>query len=406
MPAATLAQWLQRLEHLHPEEIELGLDRVSIVAERLGVIEQPCSVVTVAGTNGKGSTVACLDAILRGADWQVGAYTSPHLLRFNERICIDGISVSDEVIVASFERIEAVRNQVPLTYFEYATLSALVIFGGLELDAIILEVGLGGRLDAVNIVDPDIAVITAIDLDHQSWLGDDREQIALEKAGILREQRPFVCADLKPAASLRKRATELACVSHYIAAAKAQVLGENLPLRGENMAAAQCAASILGVNIEDQALRGLVNGLELPGRLQRIDLAELHCLIDVAHNPAAVKNLANFLRQNGCAGRTIAVFAALSDKNIRAMIRSIQAQVDDWFIADLPNVPRAGAATELSEILRSEGVTRVSSSDNPRRAYRRACSVAGAGDRLVVFGSFYTIAAVLPCIEKDRRRLE
>ena len=401
----SLDQWLLRLEQLHPREIELGLERSAEVAERLGLLKPGCPVVTVAGTNGKGSVIAVLDAILRSNGWRTGVYTSPHLLKFNERICVDGAMATDAELVESFERIDAARGDTPLTYFEFSTLAALDIFRAREVDILLLEVGMGGRLDAVNILSPQIAIVTSIALDHESWLGHDRGTIALEKAGILRPGIDFICADLDPPAPLCERARELGCRSYFVDAGAARAIAEGLPLRGENILAACRAAALLGVQAGAAELRTLLRELKLTARLQTIGLQGVEILLDVAHNPAAVRNLADFLREKPSSGRTMAVFAALSDKNIRAMIQAVGKLVDGWFVADLPKVPRAAKAHGVVAILQQAEVEMISISSNPRQAYRRARSVLRRGDRLLIFGSFHIVAAVLPGIEKDLKKI-
>jgi dihydrofolate synthase/folylpolyglutamate synthase len=403
MSESSLADWLLRLESLHPEEIELGLERVSAVAATMSLLPLGCPVVTVAGTNGKGSTLGVLDALLSHAGRRVGRYTSPHLLRYNERICVCGEPVSDAELVASFQRVDACRGEVPLTYFEFGTLAALDLLQRAEVDVLLLEVGLGGRLDAVNIVDPTIAIITSIALDHESWLGNDREQIALEKAGILRENIPMICADTNPPTSLRERAAELGCECHYIQAEEAQRFNLSESLRGENVAAACRCASLLGVELAPEQLVELLPGSAPRGRLQAEKLDGCEILLDVAHNPAAVENLVSTLRKRPCSGRSLALFCALSDKNIHAMIRSTRDLFDGWFVASLPDVARAATAADLAAELRGQNVNMVSESKNPRQAWRRARSVMSAGDRLVIFGSFHTVAAGLAALEKERK---
>lgn len=397
MPHSSLASWLDRLESLHPEEIELGLERVSAVARVLGLTSLPSTVVTVAGTNGKGTTVAVLSTILRRAGVSTGVYTSPHLLRYNERVLIDGESASDRELVAAFEAVDAARGEVPLTYFEFGTLAALFLFARSAPEVVILEVGLGGRLDAVNLVDPDIAVITSVALDHESWLGEDREQIGVEKAGILRPGIPLVCADLDPPLSVRRRASELACDSWYVSeSARCRLPG--ISQRPENIAAARQVALLLGVTVAEADLPGLLAQAGPVGRLQRAEFAGHPVILDVAHNPAAVANLRQFLADHPVSGRTIALFSALSDKKIHAMIRSCQQQVDAWCVTGLPGVGRASEADYLAAELRACGESRISEHTDPRAAWDKAMSDLKAGDRLVVFGSFYTVAAVLPLL--------
>ena len=399
----TLSQWLTRLETLHPEEIELGLERVAEVARRLQLLPVACPVVSVAGTNGKGSTVAVLDALLRGKGLRTGVYSSPHLLRYNERVRIDGVEVDDARLVEAFERVEAARAQTPLTYFEFGTLAALDIFRFEAVQVQILEVGLGGRLDAVNIVDPQVAVITSIALDHEAWLGNDLESIAREKCGILRPGVDFVCADPNPPAAIVECAARLACNTRQLGR-DFQQSSRCGSLRPENVAAAGETAKLLGYESSSVELESALADVDLPGRMQRENVAGIEVLLDVAHNPAAVVNLAQQLAQTAVKGRRIALFCALSDKNIHAMIHSCMPLVEAWFVADLPGVSRAATASQLAQELRDAGVSRVSESRNPKQAYRRAMSLLGPGDQLVIFGSFFTVAALLPAVKKDRDR--
>ena len=402
MPESTLADWLARLESFHPEEIELGLDRVSAVAARLNLLPVACPVVSVAGTNGKGSTIAILDSLLCGAGRRVGRYTSPHLLHYNERVCIAGQAVTDEQLITSFECIERGRDGIPLTYFEFGTLAAIDLFLRAEVDCMLLEVGLGGRLDAVNIVDPDVAIITSIALDHESWLGSDREQIAQEKAGILRPGIPLVCADTDPPQTLLDTAADLQCECHFLDANAVRPYALSRSLRAENIAAACRAAEMLGVDTGGLDIGPIVTNAQPLGRVQYTSVDAVDVILDVAHNPAAVENLAARLRETPVSGRCLAVFAVLSDKNIHAMIHSCQGVFDAWFVAALPGVPRAAETAEVARELRDQGIAMVSENKNPRQAWRRARTLTGPGDRLVVFGSFYTVAAVLPVLEKER----
>jgi len=330
-------------------------------------------------------------------------YTSPHLLRYNERVCINGEPADDAALIDAFERIDAARGEISLTYFEFGTLAALLLFDAAAPEVAILEVGLGGRLDAVNIIDPDIAVITSISLDHESWLGSDREQIGAEKAGILRRDIALVLADADPPASVVQRAQALHC-KLYPAADALHLLPElgACRLHPLNIAAALQVATLLGVEYGDIDLPGLLQNAAPAGRMQRAVVEGFEIVLDVAHNPAAVENLASWLAANPATGKTLAVFAALSDKNIRAMIRCCQDVVDAWFVAGLPGVARAATAAQLVEELRACGVTMISENKNVRQAWRRARSVLASGDRLVVFGSFHTIAGILPVVDRER----
>jgi dihydrofolate synthase/folylpolyglutamate synthase len=398
MSTSSLAGWLQRLESLHPTEIELGLGRVAEVGARLGCLDMGCPVITVAGTNGKGSTVATLQVFAKTAGRRVGAFTSPHLLYYNERICIDGTAVSDECITAAFESIEAARGEISLTYFEFGTLAALTIFAAARLDLVILEVGLGGRLDAVNIVDPSVAIITSISLDHQSWLGNSRERIALEKAGILRPGIPVMVADQHPAASLLTRIDELGCGARFVEPELLALIPPG-PLRGENIAAAWQAAAALDFAPPLEQLPALVAQLSLPGRLQSLLVDGVSVVLDVAHNEAAVGNLASSLRKRH--GKPVcAVFGALSDKDIHAMIRCCSGLFDGWYVANLPANDRALPAAELAAILRGRGEQVRYECNSPEQAFQKALDDLEKGSTLVVFGSFYTVAAVMEHIER------
>ncbi len=398
MSSRSLAAWLRRLESIHPTEVELGLARVAEVAARLDCLRMGCPVVTVAGTNGKGSTVAALQTFAMAADRRVGAFTSPHLLRYNERICVNGAAVSDASIIATFEKIEAVRGEISLTYFEFGTLAALIIFAAARLDLVILEVGLGGRLDAVNIVDPTVAIITSISLDHQSWLGDSREGIALEKAGILRPGIPVMVADRQPAASLLARIEELNCKATFV---DPQLLAHIPPgpLRGENIAAAWQAAAALDFAPPVDQLPAVLKQLFLPGRLQKLLVDGVPVVLDVAHNEAAVGNLASMLKKGG--GKPpIAVFGALSDKDIHAMIRCCSGLFDGWYVTDLPAVDRALSGADLAVALRSQGEQVRDECNSPELAFQMALGDLKKGSTLVVFGSFYTVAGVMATIEQ------
>ena len=424
MTRSTLGQWLQQLESLHPTEIELGLDRVRAVAERLALLPWAIPTITIAGTNGKGSVAASCETALTAMEVGVGVYTSPHFLAFNERIRVDGQAVPDAEIVAAFEQIDAARQCVSLTYFEFATLAALLIFRDRGLAIVVLEVGLGGRLDAVNIIDPTIAVITRIDIDHQAWLGDTRELIGAEKAGILRPDRPAVIADPDPPESLtpqggasayfrlgqewsarREGSGHQLQLQDAAGVPVAVALEGPLALQPENVGAALQALLLCGLAVATSPVRDAVAGISLTGRLQRESLASVDVVLDVAHNPAAVHKLHEYLVSNPCHGRTIALFCAMSDKDLHGMIRACSGAVDAWFLADLPEVPRAAAASDLAAQVHEAGGHMISVSKNIRQAWRRAFTLLGDGDRLVVFGSFFTVAGALPLLHKDSARL-
>jgi dihydrofolate synthase/folylpolyglutamate synthase len=424
MTSGSLEQWLARLETLHPSEIELGLDRVSAVASSIGVLEPAQAVVTVAGTNGKGSAVWVLEALLKECGLCVGAYTSPHFLRFNERIRVGGQEVDDADIVAAFERIEAARGSITLTYFEFATLAALLVFQRRECDVLVLEVGLGGRLDAVNILDASVAVITSIDLDHQGWLGESRDEIGREKAGITRAGRPVVIADPEPPQGLVSAINAVGATPRMRLGREFTLHDEGgnrwsgrisrldgkqrcLPpcdkgaLLPENVVAALQAVLLLGIEFSDEQLAAALDHEPPAGRRQRRQIDGREYLLDVAHNPASVNKLLEYIGSTPCIGRRIAIFSAMNDKDLESMVRRIAGHFDGWFLADQPANPRAVPATRLAELLRGVGEGRISISKNLRQAFRRARSVMQEGDQLAVFGSFYTVAEVMPLLDRE-----
>lgn len=419
MSNSALQLWLERLEKLHPTEIELGLARITQVAQNLELLPLPQKVVTVAGTNGKGSTVAALEALLTTLGLRCGTFTSPHLLRFNERIRVGQQEATDTDIVRAFEAIEAARGEISLTYFEFAALAALLVFRQHAPDVVILEVGLGGRLDAVNIVDPDVCVITSIDLDHQGWLGETRDEIACEKAGILREGVPVVVADPEPPASLdvavaqigaspalylgKQFRVEPAAQGKWQAAIQgvqgseiltpAMVQGSLLP---QNIAAALQAAALCGFTFSGEQIQAALGSLVVPGRRQYCEREGIHYVLDVAHNPAAVVSLFEYLQSGFCNGRKIAVFSAMQDKDLSTMLAMAVPHVDAWMLADQPRNGRAATASHVMSVLNDLDVAMISCSKNLRQALARAQQLAAPGDTIVVFGSFTTVAAVLP----------
>lgn len=416
--SSVLTDWLSWLENLHPKTIELGLERVQQVAAKLQVLQPACPVITVGGTNGKGSCVAFMQTIYLQAGYRVGAYTSPHLLQYNERIQIDGQPVSDALIVQAFQAIEAVRGNISLTYFEYGTLAALWLFKQAALDIMILEVGLGGRLDAVNLIDADVAIIASIDLDHTEWLGTTREAIGTEKAGILRPNKPVVCGDLAPPLSLLNKARQLSSPLYCqeqdfrfainatsqnatfiarLATAKEMHLTE-LPLpilAPQNAATALMAISLLQPRLP-VTISAIKTGLAIanvPGRFQLIR-TQPNVWVDVAHNPAAAAMLATKLRQMPIAGKTYAVFSALQDKDVPGIIDKFADLINHWFIAPLPTV-RSHTVMDLSKILQQKYGLNISAHSDILMAYQQALAQCQPCDRIIVFGSFYTVAAIL-----------
>jgi dihydrofolate synthase/folylpolyglutamate synthase len=414
----SLASWLTYLENRHREPIQLGLDRVHHVARALDVLQWDIPVIIVTGTNGKGSTVAALEAIYCAAGYRVAAYTSPHLLRFNERIRVNAELISDAQLCALFQTVTALPDSAALTYFEVTTLVALLYFRQMQPEVMILEVGLGGRLDATNIIDADVAIITTVDLDHQAWLGETREAIGMEKAGVLRQQQQLVYADPAPPDSVRAIAkacdvrwlglgtdyfyTELA-TDWVIQLPSGQTVTLPKPKIHLNSAAAAvlataCLQAVLPVTAMHWA--AAFTALGVPGRQQCIP-AEVYTLLDVAHNPQAVRQLAVFLKQQAISGQIHAVFAALKDKDIAGLITPLQSMVSHWYAADLSG-PRAMPVEELACGLMQNGVSSdiISKSSDPKTAYFVAMQRALPGDWLVVYGSFLTVAPVLAIYSK------
>jgi dihydrofolate synthase/folylpolyglutamate synthase len=415
-----LAGWLAYLEKLHPKSIAMGLDRVRAVHARLPAA-LGCPVVTVAGTNGKGSTCAFLDAMLRAGGYRVGVYTSPHLMRYNERVVTDGAPAGDAELVEAFERVEDARTMgdaaVPLTYFEFGTLAALWLFARTRLDAVVLEVGLGGRLDAVNVVDADVAVLTSVDLDHQDYLGDTREAIGREKAGIFRAARPAICGEPDPPRSVIEHATAIGArlcrigVDYRAVDERTQWRYEGpggprfgLPqpaLRGayqlSNAATALAALAMLHerLPLSAGAVRDGLVGVRLPGRFTVLP-GRPTIVLDVAHNPHAARSLAACLGSMGFHPVTTAVLGMYADKDIDGVIAALRPRVDRWHVATLPG-PRGAPAALLEAKLISAGIERSSirAFENVERAFAAATADASEADRIVVFGSFLTVAAAL-----------
>ncbi len=424
-PAIELAAWLARIEARHPAGIELGLDRVGAVYARMGGARPAARVVTIGGTNGKGSTVAFVEAIARAAGWRVGAYTSPHLLAYSERVRIDGADVDDAALVEAFDAVEAARGETPLTYFETGTLAALWLFARAGLDLAILEVGLGGRLDAVNIVDPDVAVITTVDLDHQDWLGDDVEAIGFEKAGIARPWTPLVLGDTDPPASVLQHAYRIGAVAirggsdflfapsgdgrwiwrevGYEVALPMPALAAPVQLR--NAAVAVAALRALDddglPSVDDAALAAGIASAHVAGRLQRHVEAGVELVVDVAHNPQAARALAQWLATEPAPGRTVAVYAALADKDAPGVVAPLAGHVAGWHLAGLPGA-RGQDVGDLAARLAGTAAEGGQRHADVAAAVAAARAQAAPGDRVLVFGAFLTAAAALAAIRGGR----
>ena len=417
----TLDAWLTHCERLHPKTIDMGLERVRIVAERMQ-IRFGCPVITVAGTNGKGSTCAMLESILLQAGYRTGVYTSPHLVRFEERLRLQGESVDATHLVASFAGVERARcqndMQVSLTYFEFSTLAILDVMARSGLDVVILEVGLGGRLDATNIIDSDCAVITSIDLDHMEFLGADRESIGREKAGIMRTGRSVVVSDPMPPQSVLDHAKEIDAdlwrfgVDFNVAGDKQQwgwagrgrrYSGLAYPaLRGANQLvnAAGVLAALTALRdrlpVTAQAVRNGLAFVELPGRFQIIP-GQPTLVLDVAHNPHSVAALAANLDAMGYFPTTHAVFGAMADKDLALMLDKVSPLIDRWYFTDLPT-PRAAAATRLLSQWQAQNTRKdvgAQAYPDPQHALQAAINAADPTDRIVIFGSFYTVGGIL-----------
>ncbi len=433
IPLLTLQDWLAHCERIHPQQIDMGLARVGEVAKRLN-LKFDCPVITVAGTNGKGSTCAMIEAVALQAGYRTGVYTSPHLVHFEERCRIHGESVSASELIANFEAVESARCQngeeISLSYFEFTTLAILRLMSLAKLDLAILEVGLGGRLDATNIVDTDCAVITSIDIDHTEYLGSDRESIGREKAGIMRTGRTVVVCDPMPPQSVLDHACEIGAdlwrFGHDFnfsgdpqqwswAGRGRRYAGMAYPaLRGANQlvnaSGALAALDALRdrVPVTAQAVRNGLAMVELAGRFQIVP-GEPTLVLDVAHNPHAVAALTANLDAMRFHPTTHAVFGAMADKDMKAMMEKVGPLVDRWYFTDLPT-PRAASAAELAQLWQGMAAgagmrkdVAVSLHKTPQEALDQAVAAAGAADRIVVFGSFYTVGGVL---EHGTPRLE
>lgn len=419
----TFDQWLSRLESLHPKAIDMGLERVSAVAERLGLAFD-CPVITVGGTNGKGSTCAMLESMLLQGGYRVGLYTSPHLLHFNERARINGLPTDDDSLCRAFAKVEAVRGDVSLTYFEFTTLAIMKLFAGAGLDAVILEVGLGGRLDAVNIIDADVAIVTSVDLDHMDYLGDTREKIGFEKAGIFRPGRTAICSDPSPPATLVEHAAAIGA-DLWLFGRDFNYSGDRQQwnyggrsmrrnslaypsLRGANQLLNASAALAALEALRDrlplgaQEVRSGLVLVELPARFQVLP-GRPAVILDVAHNPHAAATLAQNLDNMGFHPYTYAVFGAMADKDIAGIVAHLKDRIDHWYLCDLP-LPRAASTAMLADALHAAGIESrgdagaersVLSFASPADAYAEARKHAGENDRIAVFGSFLTVAGVM-----------
>ena len=421
--------WLSYIQTIHSRSIDLTLDRVRRVAHCMK-LAPAVPVITVAGTNGKGSVVNLCQRILTAHGLSVGSYTSPHLVHYGERICWNGQAVDEDALVGSFRAVEAARKHIPLTYFEFGTLAAMHLFFQWQVEIILLEVGLGGRLDATNIWSADVSVITSIDHDHESWLGTTRQAIAKEKAGILRYARPVVIGDPKPPLSLSDRVRQLRCQGLFIdvefsgevtpqgwnwhmPVARKGLLPSNivhlpkptgwLEPHVRNAATALTALVQLEpiTTISMKKVRQVLAQWSFPGRLQRVHGA-VDQLFDVAHNPAAIRTLAEFLEKLPPSNKTHAVFALFGDKDLNQIIKILDSLIDHWYVSGLTG-DRAVAPGVLAAAIGQIARGGISAHADPVMAYRAAIKDARPGERVVVFGSFQVVGAILPLVNGATR---
>jgi len=407
MGFSTVYEWTEWIASLHKKEMEFGLARVKTVAERLGVLSPACPVIIVGGTNGKGSTVAGLESIYRAGGYLTGIFTSPYLYKINEQIRVAGKEATDEDFYFAFAKVADALSDITLTHFEFMTLAALVIFNKHQLDVMILEVGLGGRLDAVNIIDADVAVITSIAIDHVEYLGDTREKIAHEKAGIFRRNKPAVCGDPLPPHTLTSDAenlgTHLFCQQkdfHYREEkdywewSSEKIKYQNLPLTNlaiQNMSSVLMAVTLMQPLLpitEPEIQYGLQN-INLLGRIQ-VKSGAITEIFDVSHNPASIALLAKQLRLRATQGKKLAVFSMLGDKDIKESVKMIESEIDHWYVAPLAD-KRAASSETLMAALQGKEVTLFTTISE---AYLHAKNSAQKNDCIIVFGSFHTVGEI------------
>ena len=409
MKAKSLEAWLAELEQRHPTAIDLGLDRCGEVASRLHLLVPTATTITVAGTNGKGSTVAMMEALLCEQGVSCGAFTSPHLIKYNERIRVNGLEVEDSLIVRAFEAIEAARGEISLTYFEFGALAALWVFYALGVEYQLLEVGLGGRLDAVNIIDADACVITAIGLDHQEWLGNDVDTIAIEKCGIARAGKPCVVADHAAPKTVNEslhrigaKAIRAGEAYHFtqelFSGLEDQTFSWEIPdgMIPLNAAAAVAALLAVGARVDSKVFKAASKRLRLRGRREHTSVDELSVVMDVAHNPDACHELHGFLRRLPKVHNTVAVFAVMSDKDCRDMIAALDGDIDFWCLPHGVGGERGQSPDELVGYVRGNGQVFETFNESLEFAIAR---LAGSG-RLLIFGSFFTVSAGIAGLRK------
>jgi dihydrofolate synthase / folylpolyglutamate synthase len=412
-------EWLAYIEALHPKSISMGLDRVKTVRDKLA-LNLHFPVITVAGTNGKGSVCAMISQIYVQAGYRVGCYTSPHIHRYNERVSVNLQNISDDDLCIAFEAVEAARcsvesGDVALTYFEMGTLAAIWHFCRQKLDVCILEVGLGGRLDAVNVLEPDCAIVTTVDLDHMEYLGDTREQIGFEKAGIFRANKLAICGDENPPSRLINHAKQigakLALIGHDFTVKETahgwQYLANNVQLQlpklglmGDfQLSNAACAVhAVLHLNeklaVPVASIHAALRAVSLSGRFQQIQINP-QVIVDVAHNPHAATSLAKNLKVSFCTGKTLAVLGMLRDKDMDGVISAVSDEIDAWYLADIHTARGAKARDLQLQLLKQAKQKPIKLFSDVTAALAAACKDAAKNDRIIVFGSFYTVAEAM-----------
>lgn len=426
MTERTLADWLAYLEQLHPSAIDMGLERSREVARRLGLGKPAAKVITVTGTNGKGSTCAFLASLLQEQGLKVGVYSSPHLLRYNERVQVAGVDATDAELCEAFAAVEAARGEISLTYFEMGTLAAFWLFERSGLDAVVLEVGLGGRLDAVNLIDADLALVTSIGLDHADWLGDSRESVAVEKAGIFRAGVPALCGDLDPPRPLLAQVAALDCPfflrgrDYDLAIAEQAWHWRGLTLAGavlelhdlplldlpmENAALALQAYALLDLPWQVERIAAALLRTRVTGRLDRRTLnwqgKSLTLMLDVGHNPHAAEYLAQRLASRPVTGKRLAVFGLLADKDLLGVLAPLLNEVQDWAVAPLPT-SRTRPVAELEAALLNQGAT-VKAYADVAAALEGQWARASVDDEILLFGSFYCVAEALDWLARHAK---
>ena len=413
-----LHDWIGYIETIHPSTIDLTLERIKVVIERLN-LDISFPILTIGGTNGKGSTCSILESIYREAGYKVACYTSPHFLHFNERIKIQAVAVTDELICEAFSRIESAREGVTLTYFEYGTIAAMIIFSEAHVDVAILEVGLGGRLDAVNVFDADCSIVTTVDLDHMDYLGHTREAIGFEKAGIYRTEKTAICGDFDPPQSLIKHAElihadlkiigkDFGYEAHHdsfdFLIDSTFVMNVPLPKLQGDFQLANATNALMAVKAMEDILplteisiqKGITLTL-LPGRFQEVKKMP-SLILDVAHNPQAARSLSHNLKTHVVLGKTIAVFSILKDKDIFGVINELNLDIDDWFIAEIQNERAASIETISNTIQKINPSAHIEAFKNIQEAYQFASKEVTRNDRIIVFGSFFTVADIMKII--------